>query len=148
MNTLISDVKYSIRQLLKSPSFAVVAISTLALGIGANTAVFGLLNSVLFRSLPVPNPHELRNVNWTGVHTPQTWGRVVGAPNGEQTSNTFTYPAYCEFRDHGFGMAEVFAFFELGPFNSSTAVIRGQASRVNALLVSDNFFRASVVERS
>lgn len=140
MGAFLNDIKISTRQLLKSPGFTAVAVLTLALGIGANTAVFGLLNSVLLRPLPVRNPHELRGVNWVGDFTPDIWGRVISAPNGKQMSNTFSYPAYCEFRDHGTGTADVFAFFELGPLNSSTAIIGGQASRVNALMVSGNFF--------
>jgi predicted permease len=142
MTTLFNDIKYTIRQLTKNPGFALITVLTLALGIGANAAIFGLLNSVMFQSLPVRNPHELHGIHWVGDITPEIWGRVVGAPNGEQTSNTFTYPAYCKFRDNCTGVAEVFAFFELGPSNSSTAVIRGQASRVNALLVSGNFFQS------
>ena len=142
MTILLNDIKYSVRQLIKSPGFTLVAVLTLALGIGANAAIFGLLNSVMFQSLPVRNPHELRGIHWVGDITPNVWGRVVGAPNGEQTSNTFTYPAYCALRDGRTGMAEIFGFFEMGP----TAVIRGQASRVNALLVSGNFFQGLGVE--
>jgi predicted permease len=146
MGTLINDIKFGLRTLTRSPGFTLVAVLTLALGIGANTAIFSLLNSILLSSLPVQNPQELHGINWIGDITPEIWGRVVGTSNGEQMSNTFTYPAYCEFRDRGSGMAEVFAFFELGSPNSSTAVIRSQASRVNALLVSSNFFRALGLE--
>jgi len=61
---LINDIKYSIRQLIKSPAFTVVAVVSLSLGIGANTAIFSLLNAVMLRSLPVPRAQELRVIDF------------------------------------------------------------------------------------
>ena len=56
---MLSDLKFSLRQLIKAPGFAAVAILSLALGIGANTAIFSLVNDFLLRSLPVRSPEEL-----------------------------------------------------------------------------------------
>ncbi len=142
MTTLINDIKYALRQLGKNPSFMMVAVLTLAIGIGANTAVFCLLNSVLLRPLPVRNPDELRGINWIGDFCPgHIHGRVTGASNGEQISNTFTYPAFCEFRDRGASLAEVFAYLGFNPFGVPTVRIRGQSYTMDGMIVSGNFFQ-------
>ena len=59
MGTLIQDVRFGLRMLAKNPGFTAVAVITLALGIGANTAIFTLVDAIMFKSLPVANPKQL-----------------------------------------------------------------------------------------
>ena len=74
MHTLLQDLRFALRTLRKNPVFAIAATATLALGIGANTAVFSVVNGVLLRDLPYEEPHEL-TLLWTdfGPDLPQNW---------------------------------------------------------------------------
>src|SRR5262249_20897888 len=83
------DLRYGLRMLLKHRGFTAVAMLSLALGIGANTAIFSLINALMLRLLPVKNAHELVPVSVVGGH-PQ-------GPSG--ISYTFNYPLYEMFRD-------------------------------------------------
>src|SRR5277367_1838498 len=64
LNSIWQDFRYGIRQLFKDPAFTLVAAASLALGIGANTAIFQLVNAIRLKSLPVQNPQELVSVNF------------------------------------------------------------------------------------
>ena len=79
------DLRHAVRILAASPGFTAVAVLSLALGIGANTAIFSLLNSVLMSTLPVRNPHEL-----VMLTDPGSRGVVAGSQDGERSLMTYT----------------------------------------------------------
>jgi hypothetical protein len=64
MSTFINDIKYALRQLIKSPGFTVVAVLSLAIGIGLNATVFTALNAAFLRPLPFSNDHEIVRITW------------------------------------------------------------------------------------
>ena len=89
----MTDLRYALRQLRKSPVFTVVAVITLALGIGANTAIFTLLDQALIRSLPVSHPEQLVRLRFTGESPGHT------NTYGGDDNDFFSYPMYRDLRD-------------------------------------------------
>lgn len=118
---MFADFRYALRQFAKSPGFAVVAILSLALGIGANTAVFSVMNTVLLEELPVKNPQELVIFNWLAeenVGPPSSSGWRQQEPGSKKsTSTSFAYPAFDAMRTNPGALSEVFAFAPQGGLN-------------------------------
>src|SRR5262249_44263934 len=102
---MYNDLRYAFRMLFKNSAFTAVLVLSLALGIGANTAIFSLIDAVLLKMLPVRNPEELVQLSWT---------RPDGTPD-----DSFSYPGFEEFRDHNQVFSGVLAFESLGRVNVS-----------------------------
>ena len=134
MSSLWKDVRYSLRQLGNSPGFTLIAILTLALGIGANTAIFQLIDAIRLRSIPVKNPEELATVRIADRH----WG------SGQFSSqySQLTFPMWEQIRDRQQGLAQI-AVWSNQQFNLATG---GEVHYAKALRVSGEFFHVLGVE--
>src|SRR4051812_21395017 len=94
----MNDLRFAFRQLLKNPGFAAVAVLTLALGIGANTAIFNVGNALLLRPLPFKDPDQLYALKW-------------GNPtNGNTTRERFIYPLYQQYREQSRAVFDLIAY--------------------------------------
>ena len=129
---MLEDLKFALRQLRKSLGFAVTAIFTLALGIGANTAIFSLLDQALLRSLPVRDPQQLVLLEAT---PPDAWNGHTSV-NGGDMAAYFSYPMYKDLRDQNKVFDGLIAMVQA----QAGVEWRQQSALVNAELVSGNYF--------
>jgi putative ABC transport system permease protein len=131
MQTILADLRFALRQLRRSPAFAVTAILTLALGVGANTAVFSLLDQALLRSLPVRAPQQLivlkaNTLTWNGS----------SSNNGGDDNDYFSYPMYQNLQEKN----QVFDGL-IGTAPAEAGFSRGSTSQVLDIeLVTGNYF--------
>jgi predicted permease len=125
METLRQDLTYALRTLRRNPGFTAVVVLTLALGIGANSAIFTVLDQILLRQLPVQKPEELVMLDGPGPFSGRT-----------HNDHTFSYPMYRELRDRNQGFTGVLARFP----TSITLTHEGQSQRADLEVVSGNYF--------
>lgn len=123
LETLWQDLRYGSRMLLKAPGFTAVAVLSLAIGIGANTAIFSLADKVLIQKLPVEEPDRLV---------------VVSASRGQGVNTTSNFPDFVDYRDRN----EVFEGLVAYSQKAFTLSEGGRAERVPGMIVSGNYFTA------
>lgn len=134
MNALLQDIRYGLRMLAKSPVFALVAILTLALGIGANAAIFQLIDAVRLRTLPVKDPNTLAIVHLDMHH----WGS--GNFNGPYSQ--FTYPLWQQIQQR----QQAFSSLAVWGANTFNLAKGGEVDIVPGVWVSGEFFRTLGVQ--
>lgn len=125
MGSVWNDVRYAFRGFRRAPLFVAVAVLSLAFGIGANTAIFSLVDQVLLRLLPVKNPDQLALLTMRGMHYGSNWG-----------GNALSYPMYTDYRDHNQVFSGMFCRFSL----DASMGYGNRTERVPAELVSGTYF--------
>ncbi|HWC16837.1 MAG TPA: ABC transporter permease, partial [Terriglobales bacterium] len=130
MDSFLQDVRFALRQLTKSPAFTITAVVTLALGIGANTAIYSLLDQVMLRSLPVQSPEQLARLSATGSDR----GRI--SAYGGSDKDYFSYPLYRDIRDKNTVFNGVLATDQV----QVGVQWHNEPELVNGELVSGNYF--------
>src|SRR5689334_16051341 len=125
---MLKDLRDAVRSLARSPAFTAISVLCLALGVGANSAVFSLLDAVLLRALPVPEPERLTILE--------------GLSAAGRGGSSFSYPVFRQLREHGNAAAEVLAYAR-ADLNLSAGSV---TDAPDGLSVSDNYFAALGVQ--
>src|SRR6266571_1479730 len=142
MGTLIQDLRYAVRMLAKAPGFTAVAVLTLALGIGANTAIFSLIDAVMLRSLPVRDPNQLVILQWRAHKSLEmdeysSFGDCGESGISGPSGCSFALPIFEQIRSQTSAFSGVTAFAGPAALNLSG---NGPASIVEAEIVSGDYF--------
>ncbi len=135
---LFNDGRYALRMMRQNPGFTAVAVISLALGIGANTAIFTFAKEILFTTMAVPHSERLRVLTWApspkSNFTGHSWGDF-----GPQLAAPFPYLLYLDMRRHNDVLDDLVAFKDV---YQMTATVDGQAESVDGMLVSGNFYQS------
>lgn len=141
LERLLQDVRYAVRTLRRNPVFTAVASLSLALGIGANTAIYSFMDAMLLRALPVHRADELVILNWQTKGMPLVVHGLNGTWYGDRTigltSSNYPYPAFEFLCANNTALASLFGFVDLA---RTTVIVQGQAELADGLSVTGGFF--------
>ena len=137
---LIRDLKFGLRRLKKSPGFTVVAIVSLSIAIGANTAIFSMINAILYRPLPVSHPEELREILFVSprLSNAQIRGSSSTLPDGRKVTNAVTHSLLLALQESAKDHAYVVGFSSVRGIQVNA---RGVPFAMGGMMVSGNFFK-------
>jgi hypothetical protein len=140
-DSFLQDARYGARVLRRSPAFTIVAVLSLAVGIGASAAVFSLADAVLLRELPVPKPRELVTLSWVaGKRVPfESLNGTGGMTETETSSTSFSLAAFRALQSRASAYADVFGFADMYRVHLAE---RGHAEMGDGHFVSGNYFSA------
>ncbi|HXW07136.1 MAG TPA: ABC transporter permease [Vicinamibacterales bacterium] len=136
------DLRHAIRLLWQARGWTSVIVLSLALGIGANTALFSVMNGLLLTEIPVRDPDSLVRLRWTGrndmVTNSSDYGFARRGPDGQSVRSTFSYPMYQQFLADNQTMTDLFA---CAPYGRVNVVVDGQAEIASGFISSGNYYR-------
>jgi predicted permease len=140
---MLRDLRLAARMMLKAKGWTSVILLSLALGIGANTALFGAMNALLFTKLPVSDPDALVRLRSVGPNQMRTdtlvYGFTARDERGRRVDPTFSYPLYQQLVEDNRTLSDLFACAPIGNVN---VVVNGKAGIASAFLASGNYYRA------
>ncbi len=138
---LAQDARYGLRAMASNKLFTAMAVLSLALGIGANTAIFSFMDAIMLRAMPVPHPESLVVLNWRANQQPPVvhsfYGGGYKGPHGGFVSSYYPYPAFEILRANNDVLDSLFAFDST---NSANVLFRGQADLAGGQFVSGGYF--------
>jgi predicted permease len=147
LEQLVQDLRYAFRTIAANRLFTLLAVSSLALGIGANTAIYSFMDSILLRSLPVSDPGSLVVLNWHAKPSRGDFvmrsmsGTTYYDPKTGETAGIFAFPAFELFRKNDSVFSTVFAHFQCWQVRKLNLTVKGQAGIATGWNVSGDYFR-------
>jgi len=137
------DLSYALRTMINNPTFNLLAVLSLALGVGANTAIYSFMDSILLRSLPVPNPESLAVLNWHNQSRARDTvvrggsGTIYDDAKTGKTAGIFPFPAFDALKKSEGVFQSVFAYY---PTRQVNVMVKGQAELASGEFVSGDYF--------
>ena len=137
---MLNDLRHGLRALLQARGWTAVVVLSLALGIGANTAIFSAINGLLLTKVPAADPDSLVRLRWVGRNEMMTDSSDYGPRNraaygGQNVQTTFSYPMFQQFRADNRTLTDLFA---CAPLDRVNVVVDGQAEIARAFIASGN----------